>query len=261
MVNFIPIFQCQHVIVSVPIYTYFPWSLLYVWTRNDLFEDTYFIRTWRQQLLLQVTYEKLEQLKVNKGRMLDVNKTRKPRGIWRVRKRLPALALQRATSDHVQWFMLLGERAETFLWPLDLGHPRFSTLCGCGHWSLYRRPMNNSLSAVFAHCYNSWFILPPTCYRYLSPRPVSLRCSLRSCLSTVNTTFCWRHLFLTSEKRDQNVRRKWAKKAVRSKWGWFSNNLSYKFASFGSTARHYYNNIQTDIVLNFDNDLKTNNYV
>lgn len=33
--------------------------------------------------------------------MLDVNKTRKLRGIWRVRKRLPALALERATSDHV----------------------------------------------------------------------------------------------------------------------------------------------------------------
>lgn len=31
--------------------------------------------------------------------MLDVNKTRKLRGIWRVRKQLPALALERATSD------------------------------------------------------------------------------------------------------------------------------------------------------------------
>lgn len=33
--------------------------------------------------------------------MLYVKKTRKLRGIWRVRKRLPALALERATSDHV----------------------------------------------------------------------------------------------------------------------------------------------------------------
>lgn len=43
--------------------------------------------------------------------MHDVNKARKLRGIWRVRKRLPALALERATSDHVQLFRLLGEES------------------------------------------------------------------------------------------------------------------------------------------------------
>lgn len=137
--------------------------------------------------------------------MLDVNKTRKLRGIWRVRKRLPALALERATSDHVpRCCWPLGERAETFLWPLDLGHPRFSTLCGCGHWSLYRRPMNNSLSAVFAHCYNSWFILPPTCYRYLSPRPVSLRCSSRP----EHALVCRLLTPLVSNQRETRTKRK-----------------------------------------------------